>query len=49
MVSQHGVQGVLGEGESELFVICRRREGANIHRPDGIHVDMQHLKSGEVK
>jgi len=28
MVSQHGVQGVLGE--------------------DGIHVDMQHLKSGEV-
>ncbi|OKO94533.1 Proteasome subunit beta type-1 [Penicillium subrubescens] len=48
MVSQHGVQGVLGEGESELFVIRRRREGANIHRPDGIHVDMQHLKSGEV-
>jgi hypothetical protein len=25
MVSQHGVQGVLGEGQTELFVIRRRR------------------------
>lgn len=44
MPSVHGFTGMLGEGK--LFRPCTR---ATLIREDGIHVDMNHLKKGEVK
>lgn len=39
--------GVLGEGKLLLF--SPKRPDYGLHPIDGIHVDMNHLKKGEVK
>lgn len=48
MVHQHGVTGALGEGMLGRALLIQPTV-ANSRVLDGIHVDMNHLKKGEVK